>query len=199
MKTRPFLIGLTGSIGMGKSTTAAMFADLGVPVWDADNAVHRLYGPNGAAVEAMHAIYPDAVVDGVVQRDALKNWIAKDTTALKQIEQIVHPLLAADRASFIATVQTEIALLDIPLLFETGADNLMDLIVVVTVPADVQRDRVLTRGNMTEAQFKMILAKQLPDAEKRAKADFVIETTSLEQAKSQVQTVLDHIKGQQNA
>ncbi len=199
MKKQPFLIGLTGSIGMGKSTTAQMFADLGLPVWDADNAVHRLYGVGGAAVAPLQALYPDAVVDGAVSRDVLKAWIADNATALGQIEQIVHPLVAADRAAFIADAQSDIVLLDIPLLFETGSDHQMDAVVVVTAPAEIQRTRVLERAAMTPAQFEIILSKQLPDAQKRQRADYVIETTTLEDAKSQVQMVLAQIKGQIDA
>lgn len=199
MKPRPFLIGLTGSIGMGKSTTAAMFAGLGVPVWDADNAVHRLYGVGGAAVAPIKALYPEAVIDGVVDRDVLKQWISTDASALGQIEQVVHPLVGADRAAFIAHTTADLVLLDIPLLFETGGDTRMDAVVVVTAPPDVQRARVLERAAMTSAQFEIILAKQLPDVQKRQRADYVIETTSLEHAKSQVQTILEQIKGQINA
>jgi len=199
MNRRPFLIGLTGSIGMGKSTTAAMFADFGVPVWDADKAVHRLYGAQGAAVEPMRALYPDAVIDGTVQRDALKEWIANDPTALTRIEQIVHPLVAADRAEFIAQAQSDMVLLDIPLLFETGSNAQMDAVVVVTAPPDVQSARVLARLGMTKTQFDHIVAKQLPDAEKRKQADYVIETSSLQAAKSQVHSVLEQIKGQLDA
>lgn len=199
MKPRPFLIGLTGSIGMGKSTTAAMFAGLGVPVWDADNAVHRLYGVGGAAVAQIKALYPEAVIDGVVDRDVLKQWISTDASALGQIEQVVHPLVGADRAAFIAHTTADLVLLDIPLLFETGGDTRMDAVVVVTAPPDVQRARVLERAAMTPAQFEIILAKQLPDVQKCQRADYVIETTSLEHAKSQVQTILEQIKGQINA
>lgn len=199
MKQAPFLIGLTGSIGMGKSTTAALFSDLGVPVWDADAAVHRLYGLNGAAVALIKTLHPAAVVDGVVERGVLKQWIAKDPSALGQIEQIVHPLVAADRGEFIANAQTDIVLLDVPLLFETGANARMDAVIVVTAPADVQRQRVLERAGMTEAQFDTILAKQTPDAEKRKNADFLIETTSVEAAKAQVHAILQQIKGQLHA
>ncbi len=199
MKKRPFLIGLTGSIGMGKSTTAAMFAELGVPVWDADNAVHRLYSVGGAAVAPMRLIHPEAVVDGAVSRDALKHWIVDNATALGQIEKVVHPLVAADRANFIANAQADIVLLDIPLLFETGSDAQMDAVVVVTTLPDVQQSRVLARKGMTKTQFEMILAKQLPDAQKRERADYVIETTTLEHAKSQVRSVLEQIKRQLDA
>lgn len=199
MKKLPFLIGLTGSIGMGKSTTAALFADLGVPVWDADAAVHRLYNVGGAAIEPMQTLHPAAIVDGAIQRDILKDWIINDPTALAQIEQIVHPLVAADRAEFIASAQTEIVLLDVPLLFETGANARMGAVVVVTAPADVQRARVMARAGMTQTQFDMILAKQTPDAEKRQGADFVIETTSVQDAKAQVQAILEQIKGQLDA
>ncbi|GAA0297304.1 dephospho-CoA kinase [Rhodovulum strictum] len=195
MTGQPFLLGLTGSIGMGKSTTAEMFRALGVPVWDADAAVHRLYAPGGAAMPAIAALCPEAVgVDGV-DRAALKAWIARDPTALARIEAAVHPLVAADRAEFIAAQpDAPLLLLDIPLLFETGAEAWLDAVLVVTAPPEAQRTRVLSRPGMTEAQFQMLLAKQMPDAEKRARADHVIETCSLEQTRAAVQALVDKLR-----
>jgi dephospho-CoA kinase len=189
-----FRLGLTGSIGMGKSTTATLFAQQGCAVWDADAAVHRLYGRGGAAVAPMAALFPDAVIDGAVSRDALKRIIAQDPQALRQIEQVVHPLLATDRADFIENAKSDILVFDIPLLFETGGNARMDAVVVVSAPADVQRSRVLQRGTMTEAQFQAILAKQMPDAEKCARADFVIETDTLDHARQQVEKIVQQIR-----
>ena len=179
---------------MGKSTTAQMFADQGIPVWDADAAVHRLYDTNGAGIEPITALCPDAIIDGRVDRAVLKNWISDDPTALKKIETVVHPLVAADRAAFIEQADADIVLLDIPLLFETGGKTAMDAVVVVTAPAEVQRKRVMERPGMTTAHFETILAKQTPDHVKRARADYVIETNTLESAKLAVQACIQDIK-----
>tara|TARA_R110002049_G_scaffold117332_1_gene270398 strand:+ start:7128 stop:7718 length:591 start_codon:yes stop_codon:yes gene_type:complete len=189
-----FHLGLTGSIGMGKSTTAQMFADAGCAVWDADAAVHRLYAVGGGAVLPMSDAFPNAVVNGAVSREVLKTIIAADPAALPRIEAIVHPLVAADRAAFLANATADIAVLDIPLLYETGGDAHMDAVACVIIPPQVQRARVLARGTMTEAQFDAIVAKQIPAKEKCARADYVIETDTLEHARAQVQAVIQDIR-----
>jgi dephospho-CoA kinase len=190
----PFRLGLTGSIGMGKSTTAAMFAEAGVAVWDADAAVHRLYAKGGAAVAPMAALHPAAVIEGAVDRMALKGWIAKDPSALQQIETVVHPLVAADRAAFLARAKGDIVVLDIPLLFEKGTEQDVDATLLVTAPAVLQRARVLARPGMTEAQFSAILARQMPDAEKRGRATHIIETLSLDSARAAVLALISYIR-----
>ena len=189
-----FLIGLTGSIGMGKSTTAKLFAQQGCEVWDADAAVHRLYAKGGAAVAPVAEAFPEAVVDGVVSRDALKAIIGRDPLALRRIEEIVHPLVAIDRARFIAAAKSDIIVLDIPLLFETGGEARVDATVCVSVDAQTQKARVMARGTMTEEQFRAILSKQMPDADKRARADYVIVTDTPEHAAKQVRDVLADIR-----
>ena len=188
-------LGLTGSIGMGKSTTAQMFRDAGVPVWDADATVHRLYAKDGAAVSLIAEIFPDAIVDGAVSRDKLKDIIAADTTALAKIEHIVHPLVAADRQNFIASQTAPLLVFDIPLLFETGADAWLSSVLVVTAPADVQKSRVLARPAMTEAQFDQILRRQMPDADKRTRADHIIETLTLDDTRAAVQELILKLAG----
>ncbi len=192
-------LGLTGSIGMGKSTTAQMFRDEGVPVWDADAVVHALYAKGGAAVPAIAAIFPDAVVDEAVSREVLKTIIAADPTALQTIERIVHPLVAAHRQRFIDDHDDPLVLFDIPLLFETGAEAWLDSVLVVSVPADVQRERVLARPGMTAAQLDTILSRQMSDAEKRARADHVIETLTLDDTRDAVRKLIATIKEAENA
>ena len=189
-----FRLGLTGSIGMGKSTTAQMFADAGLPVWDADAAVHRLYAKGGAAVPVLTEAMPSVVVDGEVSRDKIKERIAIDPTALAWIERFVHPLVAADRAIFAEQSKAPITVFDVPLLYETGSDRFMDAVAVVTCPPEVQAARVLARPGMTQAQFETILARQMPDAEKRARADYVIETLTLEAARARVAEVIAAIE-----
>ena len=179
-------LGLTGSIGMGKSTTAQMFRDEGVPVWDADASVHRLYAKGGAAVAEIERAFPGVVVDGAVSRPALSDALRADPDALARLEAIVHPLVAADRKAFIAAQDAPLLVFDIPLLFETGADGWLDRTLVVTVPEEIQRARVLARPGMTGAQFDMIRARQMPDADKRARADYVIETRTLDATRRSV-------------
>ena len=173
------VLGLTGSIGMGKSTTAAMFADLGAMVWNADDTVHALYAPGGAAVSPVGEAFPGVVIDGTVNRDRLARALGRDETAFRRLEAIVHPLVVQGRLEDLARAEaggTCLAVLDIPLLFETGGDAVVDAVVVVSAPAAVQEDRVLTRPGMTRERFEAILARQMPDAEKRRRADFIVET-----------------------
>lgn len=188
-------MGLTGSIGMGKSTTADMFRKAGIPVWSADAAVHQLYGPDGAATQKIQQLCPESVTDCGIDREILSNWISGTPEGLARIEKIVHPLVYRSRQEFLKSTDADIAVLDIPLLFETGGETEVDMIVVVSAPADEQRRRVLARPGMTEEKLNMILSRQTPDAEKRSRADWVIETTSLEEAETSVQNVIREIRG----
>ncbi|MEM6373077.1 MAG: dephospho-CoA kinase [Pseudomonadota bacterium] len=189
-----FCLGLTGSIGMGKSTTAQMFEQSGCALWDADAAVHRLYARGGAAVPPMSVAFPGAIEDGAVSRDILRGVIASDRTALTRIEAIVHPLVAADRAAFRTETDADIGVFDIPLLYETGGVAGMDAVAVVHIDDAQQEARVLARGTMTRDQFLAIKARQMPSAEKCARADYVIQTDTLEHARAQVHHVIEQIK-----
>jgi dephospho-CoA kinase len=188
------ILGLTGSIGMGKSTTSKMFQAEGVPVYDSDAAVHALYAVGGAAVGPVAEAFPGVVVDGAIDRARLSAAVVGKSEALAKLEAIVHPLVGAHRIGFFETAQAEgqdIVVLDIPLLFETGGEKKVDKVVVVSAPADVQRGRVVARPDMTPEKFEAILARQTPDAEKRARADFVIDTgQGLEHAHAQVRDLL---------
>lgn len=189
-----FRLGLTGSIGMGKSTTAKMFAELGCDVWDADAAVHRLYGKGGAAVAPIGAAFPEAINGGAVSRDALKRIITQHPEALTEIERIVHPLVALDRAESRRSSRSDILVFDIPLLFETGGEAAMDAVAIVSVPRETQENRVMARGTMTRDQFLHILEKQMPDSEKRARADYVIITDTKDNARRQVREIVNNIR-----
>ncbi len=179
MAERLYLVGLTGSIGMGKSETAKMFAKLGVPVYDSDAAVHKLYEKGGAAVAPISQTFPGVVKDGHVDRAELSKKLAADPSGFKKLESLVHPLVAAEQRKFLEKAQqdgAEIVVLDIPLLFETGGQTRMDAVVVVSAPHHIQRERVLARAGMSADKLDQILSRQTPDVEKRAKAHFVIET-----------------------
>jgi dephospho-CoA kinase len=191
-----FRLGLTGSIGMGKSTTAAMFAAEGIPVWDADAAVHRLYASGGAAVAPMAQLCPSAVSNGNVSREALKALIRTTPTLLAQIESIVHPLVAENRAAFLRATTAAIVVLDIPLLFEKSSQSEFHATLLVTAPASLQRQRVLARPGMTEQQFQTILARQMPDAQKRSLATHIVETLDLAATNAYVKALIAHIRGQ---
>lgn len=190
---RPLIIGLTGSVGMGKTETARMFGRLGVPVFDADATVHRLYEPMGAGVPAIARAFPDCVADGRVDRGRLAAAIRKKG-ALARLEAIVHPLVAREQKAFVAEAAkngSDMILLDVPLLYETGAEAGMDAVVVVSAPADVQRARVLARPGMDAAMLDHILARQMPDVEKRARAHFVVETgQGFDHAFAQVESIV---------
>jgi len=191
---RPLMVGLTGSIGMGKSETAKMFAKLGVPVYDSDAAVHRLYEKGGAAVAEIEKAFPGCVADGAVDRAALTRAVTAEADGFKRLEAIVHPLVAREQQRFLEEAMAAgapVVMLDIPLLFETGGHARMDAVVVVSAPEEVQRARVLARPGMTADKLDHILARQTPDAEKRARAHFVIETDKgLDHAFAQVKEVV---------
>ncbi len=188
------IVGLTGSIGMGKTTTAAMFAAAGAPVYDADAAVHRLYAPGGAAVSAIEAAFPGVTEAGAVDRARLGARVLDDPVALRALESITHPLVLGDRAAFLAEAAragAAVVVIDVPLLFETGGERLVHAVAVASAPQAVQRERVLARPGMTAAKLDAILARQLPDADKRARADFVVDTgLGLEAARVQVAGIL---------
>ena len=189
-----YLLGLTGGIGMGKTTTAAMFAAYGVPVWDADAAVHRLYAPGGAAVPGVGALFPSAVTAAGIDRKLLSQLLAAAPRRLAELEAVVHPLVADDRAAFVAAhADAPVVLLDIPLLFETGAEAQMDGVAVVSAPSEVQRARVLSRPGMTPETLDLILSRQMPDADKRARATWIIPTDSLQAAQAAVAGILADI------
>jgi dephospho-CoA kinase len=188
------LLGLTGSIGMGKSTTTAMFAEHGALVWNADDAVHALYARGGAAVGPIGEAFPGVVVEGAIDRMRLAEALGHDDTAFRRLETIVHPLVAAGRLAELEAARASgvrLAVLDIPLLFETGGDRAVDAVVVVTADAETQRQRVLARPGMTVERFEAILARQMPDAKKRRRADFVIDTGhGLEAARARVDEIV---------
>jgi dephospho-CoA kinase len=185
-------LGLTGSIGMGKSTVAGMFADEGVPVFDADAAVHALQGPEGALVEEIEAHFPGTTGPAGVDRGALAERVLGEPEALRRLEALVHPAVAREREAFLAaSSEAPVVVLDIPLLFEAGGSEQVDKIAVVSAPSGIQRERVLARPGMTAEKFERILARQLPDAEKRARADFVIPTgVPLEETRRAVRRIL---------
>jgi dephospho-CoA kinase len=196
-----FVLGLTGSIGMGKSATAAIFRRLGIPVHDADACVHALY--RGAAAAPIAAAFPGTVRDGVVDRAALGPIVLSDKAALARLEAIVHPLVRAEEEAFLRAARASgapIAVLDIPLLFETGGESRCDAVLVVSAPAEVQEERVLRRPDMTQEKFAAILAKQMPDAEKRARAHFLVDTSGgHEDAEAQVRDIVRALAGREGS
>lgn len=189
-----FLLGLTGSIGMGKSTTADMFREAGVPVWDADATVAKLYAKGGAAVAPLSALNMGLIRNDAVDRVALKNWVKTDPNALNWLESHIHPLVAADRAKFIDDhADQSLIVCDIPLLYETGADQWLDAVLVVTTDAQTQKARVMARAGMDPELFDQILVRQMPSSEKIARADYVIETNSFEGARKAVHDLINDL------
>jgi dephospho-CoA kinase len=192
---RPFVLCLTGSLGMGKSTAAKFFAECGVPVHDSDAVVHTLY--EGEAVSLIERAFPGSTADGKVDRNTLAAMVLNDQAALARLEAIIHPLVTASREKFLAQAQARgapIVVVDIPLLFETTAESQCDAVVVVSAPAEIQRARALDRPGMTEEKFATLLAKQLPDAQKRRRADFVVDSSqSFEQTRAQIRDILQSV------
>jgi dephospho-CoA kinase len=186
------VLGLTGSIGMGKSTTAKLFAEAGVPVYDADAAVHRLY--EGEAAPAIEAAFPGTTENGKVDRVRLSARVVHDSAAMKKLEEIVHPMLGASRRRFLDEAEQSgapVAVVDVPLLFETGGEKRVDAVVVVTTSPELQRERILTRSNMTEEKLEAILLRQMPDAEKRKRAHFVVDTShGLDPVRARIRDIL---------
>lgn len=191
---RPFVLGLTGSIGMGKSTTAAMFRDEGLPVWDADAVVHALYAPGGAAVPGVARLVPEAVVAGAVDRPRLRAALERDPALFPPLEAVVHPLLAADRRRFLGRAQGDIRVLDVPLLFERGIDGECDGVAVASASAATQMRRLLARPGLDRAGAELLLSRQMPDAAKRARARWVIPTETLEEARAAVREIVAEIR-----
>jgi dephospho-CoA kinase len=189
------ILGLTGSIGMGKSTTAKLFTEAGVPVYDADAAVHKIY--EGEAAPAIEAVFPGTTVDGRVDRAKLSAKVVHDPAAIKQLEQIVHPMLGASRQKFLEEAERSgapVVVMDIPLLFETGGEKRVDAVVVVSTDPATQRERILARGTMTNEALDAILARQLPDAEKRKRADFVVDTShGLDPVRTAIRDILAEV------
>ena len=189
------ILGLTGSIGMGKSTTAKLFVEAGVPVYDADAAVHKIY--EGEAAPAIEAAFPGTTVDGKVDRAKLSAKVVHDQAAIKQLEQIVHPMLGASRKKFLDDAEASgapVVVMDIPLLFETGGEKRVDAVVVVSTDLATQRERILARGTMTSEALDAILARQLPDAEKRKRADFVVDTShGLDPVRARIRDILAEV------
>ena len=187
------ILGLTGSIGMGKSTTAKLFAEAGVPVYDADAAVHKIY--EGEAAPAIEAAFPGTTAHGKVDRNKLSTQVVHNPAAIKRLEQIVHPMLGASRQNFLDEAERSgapVAVVDVPLLFETGGEKRVDAVVVVTTTPEIQRQRILSRDNMTGQKLDAILARQLPDAEKRKRADFVVDTShGLDPVRARIRDILD--------
>jgi len=190
-----FVLGLTGSIGMGKSTTAKLFAELGVPVYDADAIVHQLY--DGEAVAAIEAAFPGTTADGKVNRTKLSARVVHDPAAIQRLEEVVHPMLGSSRQKFFADAEASgapVVVVDVPLLFETGGEKRVDAVVVVTTSPELQRQRVLARGMMDDDKFNAILSRQMPDAEKRKRADFVVDTSrGLEPVRADVKDILARV------